>query len=480
MTQPNIKDHFGNIQGNILAGFNKDFQSFIFFSIPDAGSGGTWLADLVDQVSTTDQVLGFNTNFKRLRKRMADPTTMRRAMWMNLALTYRGLKAIGVPEPELAGFSPEFRDGMAARAAQLGDVDQSAPVSWIAGFRDHDIHGVLLVAADRSPELGKEVRQQKARLAKYGLDVVLEQPGAARQDEPGHEHFGFKDGISQPLVLGVADATPDWSVQVKQGQDLIQPGEFILGYPSEASAYDPAPVSPAWAADGSYLVFRRLRQNVQGFRDFVHQQARAERVSDDLMGAKLFGRYKSGAPLERTRDEPPRFDPAVRDPSTRYPGLLKDPGDNNFGYRGDPDGRLVPRSAHIRKVNPRDAGPPGWTGRSHRIIRRGIAYGDSYQAGAPRGSGREADADRGLLFLCYQASIADQFEWTQERMANNANFPQAGDGIDPIISQSNGGFSLPGGVVDHFTLLKRWVTTTGGDYFFSPSISALRQLSSAQ
>ncbi|HTE84376.1 MAG TPA: Dyp-type peroxidase [Dehalococcoidia bacterium] len=478
-----------NVQGNILGGFNKDHQAFLFFQIPDAASGCAWLATVVRDVATCEQVVPHNRAFKAARQRLGgrEPVStgsFKAATWLNLAFTHSGLARLGVSQADLDAFPHEFREGMRRRGGLLGDVDESAPEKWIPPLRDHEIHGILLVAADHAADCDAEVRRQRKRLKSYGLKPHYTQQGKVREgDQKGHEHFGFKDGISQPGIRGVtAPNNPQDPNQGDPGQDLIQPGEFVVGYPTQ---HTPAAVpSPAWAADGSYLVFRRLRQDVQAFRSFVEKQAETEKFTQDLMGAKVVGRYQSGAPLERTRDQPPGFDPTRRDPSKAHPRILDDARSNNFEFGGDPDGQLVPRSAHIRKVYPRDQSPPGEDeANNHRLLRRGIAFGDSFQETAPAGSPRAGDAgfpnDRGLLFLCYQSSIARQFEYVQQQMVNNPDFPRPCDGKDPLISQdaATRTFVLPGGVRDHVTLMQRWVTTTGGDYFFSPSISALRGLS---
>jgi deferrochelatase/peroxidase EfeB len=161
--------------------------------------------------------------------------------------------------------------------------------------------------------------------------------------------------------------------------------------------------------------------------------------------------------------------------------LLQDAKINNFGYSGDGDGSIVPRAAHVRKTYPRDEATPGGgqaDTETHRILRRGIPYGEPYDPGAQTGSPHSGDAayphDRGLLFLCYQSSIERQFEVVQSLWANNPNFPVPGDGEDPIIAQSKEprtltAPNLPGSPLT----IQQFVTTTGGEYFFAPSIAAL-------
>jgi hypothetical protein len=228
-------------------------------------------------------------------------------------------------------------------------------------------------------------------------------------------------------------------------------------------------------------VFRRLRQDVAGFRNFLAGAATDQGVSVERLGAKLVGRYPSGAPLERTADAAKSFDPSKADPSRKDPTILDARKISNFEFADDDaDGKLVPRAAHIRKAYPRDENTP--TGgeadtQTHRIMRRGIPYGESFREGSAPGSAAGADADRGLLFLGYQASLERQFEFVTSQWFNKPDHPQQGDGHDPILSQATRikQFKLPGGSPVHLTM-QRFIFTTGGAYLFQPSITALRQL----
>ena len=204
----------------------------------------------------------------------------------------------------------------------------------------------------------------------------------------------------------------------------------------------------------------------------------------EQFGAKLVGRYPSGAPLERTEDAPDGFDPTTADPSIQDPSILDDRRINNFEFaENDADGELVPRAAHIRKAYPRDEQTPQGgeaDTQTHRIVRRGIPYGESFREGAPARSPAGADADRGLLFLGYQSSLERQFEFVMSQWFNNPDHPERGDGHDPIISQATKTktFTLPGGHPSHLTM-QPFIFTTGGAYLFQPSISALRRLSAS-
>jgi Dyp-type peroxidase family len=467
------------IQGNI-AGFNKPFQSFVFLSFAEKASAQSFLSVITREIDTADAVL----DYKAERDAGREPADTR---WFNLALTFPALQLLEATELET--FEEAFQQGMRERAvSKLGDVDGSDPQNWVAPFQSQ-VHAVAILAADTPQDLEQLSVQLGHHCHAHAVTELGRCDGEARQGEGrGKEHFGFRDGFSQPGVQGMTE-TP------KVGQTMIPAGEFIFGYPTQtdhvpppppAGAYDPQPAPPpkafpSWAKDGSLLVLRRLRQDVGGFNAFVADIAGAVSMPEALVEAKLVGRYKSGAPLERTKDQDPQFDPTLADPSMTEPTILDEDKVNNFDFEPqDADGHLVPRAAHIRKAYPRNEMPPGQEeSDSHRILRRGIPYGPDFQPQEipyPGSGGPPPEQDRGLLFACYQASIERGFEFIQSQWANQPDFPQAGDGRDPITSQDvpDPSFSLP---PDHHLTTQRWVITTGGEYFFSPSKGALLVLS---
>jgi Dyp-type peroxidase family len=480
------------IQGNILAGFNKDYATFLFFALPDdqARARG-WLRDLVDQVATTKEVKQFNDLFRAIRRRSGREGIVE-ATWMNLAFTRDGLEKLGLPQHELNQFPEEFHQGMRNRAGIIGDVDGNDPSQWPNGLGDATIDALMIVAADSDEDRKREVERFIRDAEDHGSTLVFQQDGMTRREAPEREHFGFRDAISQPGIRGLTGPSdPNRPDEGEPGQDLIAPGEFVLGYPLQGplpaesaasyaptSADDPPDLLRKLTRNGSYVVFRRLRQDVKGFWDFVTTQAAEQGQSVDLFAAKLVGRYLSGAPLEgaeNATEDPGRMDPDV---------VLEKSRINAFAYSTDPDGMQVPRAAHIRKTHPRAQEPPGEEeGRRRRILRRGIPFGASFDPDSEPDSPAAADPrfpnDRGLCFVCYQRSIRDQFEFIQQEWANQDSVPKPGDGVDPVASQASPErlFRLPGGAIDPVKLPNQWVTTTGGEYFFSPSISALKQLS---
>lgn len=449
--------NLANIQGNIFGGFLKDYQAFLFLEFPDRPAAGAWLKQVANEVATSAEVMQFKQLFNEMRLRRR--RELLKVTWMNIAFTAAGLRALGIPDTDMNGFDPSFVKGMKQQASAIGDVGSSGPDQWIEPFKSGTIHAVMLLAADTDQDLEQEVGTQIERHTIGGVRLLHSERGKARQDQPGHEHFGYKDGVSQPTVIGIDE--------LASGMNAASPDQFIL---TPLPAPPSPPILPPWAKDGSYLVFRRLRQDVASFQTFITQQSTALGMCPDLLIAKLVGRYKSGAPLERTHGQPQTVDPAAADPSLQDSNVLRDANINDFDYASDPQGALVPGGAHIRKTNPRDGSVP-------RLLRRGITYGEPYEDGAAAGTSQAAEADRGLLFLCYQSSIERQFEFVQQAWANNSSFPLSGAGPDPIISQQSSGqpFGLPGHSPEQVTLAN-WVRTLGGDYFLQPSLDGLNHL----
>jgi deferrochelatase/peroxidase EfeB len=192
-----------DVQGNVLAGFNKDQQRLLFFRLGDPARARAWLATIVDETATTEEVLAFNDLFRRARARRRGEAATPQASWLNVAFTHPGLAALGVADTELSMFPEAFRQGMAARAQLLGDVDESAPARWVGPFASPDLHGLLLLAADVPSVLDRLASAHTQRMTAHGVQVVFDDTGRVRADQPGHEHFGFKDGVSQPGIRGV-------------------------------------------------------------------------------------------------------------------------------------------------------------------------------------------------------------------------------------------------------------------------------------
>lgn len=463
------------IQGNVLPGFNNHHQALVLVGFPTPAAGRAWLAAVTMKIASASEVMA--------RSGLSNTS------WINVAVSHAGLVALGRPRSELSTFPVEFRAGLVKRANTVGDLGGNAVKNWPAPFQQ-TFHAVVIIAADEVDDRQSLVRQHQELATQHGVEVRHVEYGDVRVDEPGHEHFGFRDGISQPGVRGfTVPSDPANAEQGIPGQDLLWPGEFVLGYPAQGGVGTDedaqgaiATSGPKWTKNGSYLVFRRLRQDVAGFREFIRSVAKSQGFSEDLAGAKIVGRYKSGAPLALTGEQD--TDPGLTDPA-----ICSDEQINDFEFveGGDLNGDLVPLAAHIRKTYPRDHptddGGEADTQR-HRVLRRGIPFGTSLPADAAADSAEalaDFPDDRGLLFLCYQTSIARQFEHVQQQWVNDPTFPEPNAGQDAIIATApaTGELSLPGGRSGHVALMQRFVATTGGGYFFQPSMSALAALSAA-
>ncbi len=209
--------------------------------------------------------------------------------WITVAFTYHGLEALGVPRESLDSFSPEFRQGMAARAAELGDVGESSPERWETPLGTAEVHVALAVL---SPDAaGLEALAERAREAHErlpGVEVIWRQD--CYQLPTGRTSFGFKDGIGQPSVegSGIPPSNPR--------ERSLKAGEIILGYPDETGELPPMPTPEVLGRNGTYVVFRKLHTRVAAYRQYLHEKA-ADRQEQALLGAKMVGRWQSGAPL---------------------------------------------------------------------------------------------------------------------------------------------------------------------------------------
>jgi Dyp-type peroxidase family len=464
MAEPAIS--IDDIQGNGLGGFNKDHQAFLLVRIRDATGARAWLKMLIPRVSPLSEVQGFNDLRRSMIARLGREPRSLAVTWINVAFSTRG---VGLLKSE--GDDPldddAFNVGLAGgRSEVLGDPPDRS--EWKFGGTEATSADVLvIVASDSATHLRTVVRELRAGIKSAKQKLLFIQNGSTLPgDLRGHEHFGFRDGVSQPGVRGL-------TTNPKPGQPMIWPGQFVLGLPRQDDAdpehpLDPLPC-PDWARNGSFVVLRRLRQDTDGFRQAMQDEAARIGAGPEFQGldatrlaSMLVGRWPSGAPF-------------VLSPEHDNPDLARS---NDFSF-GDTDKfpPVCPFAAHIRKVNPRADPVEGGGPRStltRRFLRRGIPYSDS-------------PSDRGLVFVSYQSSIQNQFEFVSQQWASREDLPVVPpgggvSGFDAIIGQNAGVsrerssvlFSSNGAAVP-VKLLRDFVTPTGGGYFFSPSISTLRK-----
>jgi Dyp-type peroxidase family len=460
-----------DIQGLVFRGYgNLRAACYLLLAVDDPASARAWLRSLAGEI-TVGEV-------------KADATAL------NVAFTPSGLRKLGLPPEALATFSLEFIDGMATphRSRLFGDVGESAPERWDwGGPGAPEIDVLLMLFATDKPTLAALYAASGERLVAGGLRQLAK---LDTEDLGFVEHFGFRDGVSQPVIAGSSrSAAP---------MHTIQPGEFLLGYQNEHGQVsdsptveprtDPGNLLPSapdgggkdLGRNGSYLIFRQLTQDVRGFWRFVDQAAKnadgssnaAERAK---LAAKMVGRWRSGAPLALT---PVHDDPALAEA-------------NDFGYgAADPHGFGCPIGAHVRRTNPRDSLEPSPgtqksidVGKRHRLMRRGREYGKPIDVDTLFDATAAAtdDEERGLHFICLCGNIARQFEFIQHTWVMNEKFDGLHENADPLL----GAHQAPGGtfvvqsqpVRQRVTGLPRFVTVRGGAYFFLPGLRAIRYLS---
>ena len=283
------------------------------------------------------------------------------------------------------------------------------------------------------------------------------------------EHFGYADGFAQPdFVGGQAVDTPGDGKMAKHGKwDEIQTGEFILGYRNEADELPPSPKPWILAKNGSFMVYRKLEQDVKAFRSYVEDWGKRYSGGPEKLMAKMVGRWRDGTPLALSPD---KMDKSIVSDPQRV---------NNFTYGDDPEGAKCPLGSHIRRANPRDSlGFEGRLATRRRIARRGLPYGSYVPEGEP-----VDDQERGIIFMALNASISRQFEFVQQQWINYGNDFALGEEADPVIggNHGKGRFVIPGDArrsEEPFICIKlpSFVTVRGGGYFFLPGLTALRFL----
>jgi len=379
----------------------------------------------------------------------ANPTSPLADTWVSVALTYQGLKALGVPEQTLESLSWEFRQGMVARAHELGDAGESAPQNWEQPLGSPDLHIVIVALSPDEQRL--EAALERAREAYRnmpGIKAIWRQNCHALPTET--EPFGFRDGISHPAVEG--SGIPGSNPQERP----LKAGEFVLGYRDELGGVQKTEPE-ILGRNGTYVVFRKLHQRVAAFRQYLRTNSTSV-ADEELLAAKMMGRWRSGAPLALC-------------PFHDNPELGADPRRNNdFLFEADDAaGFKTPGGSHIRRCNPRDASIAGVV-RLHRMIRRGTAYGPTL----PEGVLIDDGADRGLMFAFVGAHIGRQFEFVQSQWVNDGIFFGAGDDKDPIIGSHEVNFTLPRRPVrKRLQGIPKFVVTRGGEYCFMPGLRAL-------
>jgi Dyp-type peroxidase family len=387
----------------------------------------------------------------------ASPLDREDGMSLAVAFTYPGLAALGVPQESLDSFAPEFRAGMAARAEHLGDRGESGPEHWERPLGSPDVHVALAVLAPDAQRM-KQLRDRARRAQQDlpGVEVIWRQD--CYQLSSGRTSFGFKDGIGQPAIegTGLPGGNP--------AERPIKAGEFVLGYPDETGALAPMPAPDVVGRNGTYLVFRKLHTRVAAYRQYLRDKA-ASREEEALLGAKMVGRWQSGAPLALT---PERDDPDLGADDAR---------NDAFGYADDLTGFKCPAGAHARRANPRDAleNELSTDVRLHRMIRRSTSYGPMLPPGVLTDDG----AERGIVFVFVGTHLDRQFEFVKTQWLNDGVFIGTPAEKDPLAGPNDGTgtFTIPRRPIRRrLPGVPPFVVTRGGEYCFAPGLRALRWL----
>jgi Dyp-type peroxidase family len=471
-----------NLQGNILKGHGRNFSVHIFLQFKS------------DPQRVRNWVRGFEEHYVTSTQRQLKEADEFRTygvpgrLFSNFFLSAKGYEALGYTREDLTGGFVEkpavidghevvnikFVDGMAAAQHELNDP---APETWEAAYQGRQIEAMILLADNDEAFLLRQARRLIDAAQVVATVLTVERGRVMRNHRAESiEHFGYVDGRSQPLFFQT-----DLEAEAKAGGihrwDPSAPLDLVL-------VADPY-ADPHADCFGSYLVFRKLEQNVRGFKEREEQLARRLGLNGSAAqraGALIMGRFRDGTPLT----------------SSAFDGLSEGVP-NNFTYADDVNGTRCPFSAHIRKVNPRgdmarvhggpatsDRYPPlqdPETGR--RIVRRGISYGARQVE--PKDNPRTEQMptrDVGLLFMCFQSSLANQFGFLQKMWANSPDFVSDNTGIDPVAGQHGKHpcpleqrWPLKWGKPEMTTFdVRGFVTMKGGEFLFAPSLQFLKSL----
>lgn len=528
-----------DIQGNVLSAYGRlGFPKgrFLLLNIADADAGRNVIELLRRRVTTA-------LRWPSDRKPYPEGTIYQKRpeVTLNLAFTFRGLLALDVPVRTLRGMPDEFIDGMAARADILCDnfpqtIDKGWDPVWLDGKDPRRrVHVLVTLNTDMDPATGApserldEVTREIAGLCsatKGGVTLLSGHRGdnpdwqdlsaiLARQEDGSFtplpvEHFGFVDAIGDPLFDG--QVPPELVAERVIGQGKLLPdqswapiatGEFLLGYPDESQEIAGAAMPLDFSRNGTFYAYRKLHQNVAGWRRYLASQADAFAAVMDIphdhavptLMAKFAGRWSDGVPLMAA----PTFEEwqAVR----RRRETAERAGDKatlaaldralvDFTFRADPTGATCPFSSHLRRANTRDmldplfgaTDPKRWGGsilnNRRRILRRGLPYGRGPQ-------GEDDSGEHGIVMLACCASLFRQFEFVQQQWMQYGLDFGSGNDTCPIIGNhgkeakfviaTDPASGKPPFICDS---LPQFVETRGGDYFFVPSMTALRMIAS--
>ena len=436
---------------------------------------------------------------------------------LQIAFSVEGLRSLGVDESVIAGFSDEYIMGMSgeeSRSRRLGDTGENAPKEWDWGGKTKELPHVLLMLYAKKDGIKhwRDSVEGESFLEAFRLIKAL--PTLYIGDI---EPFGFKDGISQPVVDWESKQSTDSHAR-EAYSNLVAVGEVVLGYPNEYGLYTPRPLINAsidsfakdlpsaeedpklkdFGRNGSYLVVRQLAQDVPAFWQFLYKVSDQDMDKCEHLAEAMVGRTRDGKPLVPKDTKP-------------IPGISTQNKENHFSYDFDQKGYLSPIGSHVRRANPRTGDlPPRVTGfmgrlmsklgfsqkqeedlvastRFHRILRRGRSYGPLLSPKDAIKSNAKVE-ERGLQFMCLSANILRQFEFVQSAWSMSSKFSGLQNESDPLLGnrealmngEKTDQFNRPKakGVTEKVVDLPKFVTVKGGGYFFMPGLRAVKYIAS--
>ena len=486
LEDPGADAFLEGIQGNIIKAHGRNFTRHVLLRMTGDGPAvRRWIARFAAEHVTSAQEQRRQRDAWRAHGGVGEPFAM-------FLLAPSGYRHLGeqLPSPAEGEFTfpahkRYFPVGMKQLPDQPGQPAQTAirsdpPVEQWEGPYQGRIDAMVLLADDDDTRLKGSVATVLESIPGVFEKLTVEEGGKIKQQFPAPrgeleiEHFGFQDGVSQPIMI-----------QQDLDQELSQRGSTYwnpIAWLSLALVREPGSLPPATDRLGSFMVFRKLEQDVKAFWEALTKLSDQTGIALEEAGAMAVGRFRDGAPAVRIATTPPKVDP------------------NDFQYGLDPRGEKCPFHAHIRKTNPRGDLPYAMAAatpeprtvttefeRARRIVRRGITYGDRPDL-QPDSTPDLPSKDVGLLFMCFQANL-DQFVIQQEGSDSNA-FVKPGVGFDSVIGQFHGADTAPDAPIrqawpstatsdtDKFKMVN-FVRMRGGEYFFAPSMRFMDELAQA-
>ena len=527
-TQLDLFDIQGNIMKNYSeAGFIK--ARYLFFKINSGGQGRRFLKSLLLYI--TSSAPWTDSDGDKNGVLWPEAAT-------NVAFTYHGLKSLGIPVQSRQSFPDEFIIGMWGRRAILGDDGPSDPANWDPIWHD-EVHMFVSIDAQTEEAVEKRYNEIMNTLTLQGLDKVILLDGHRGDKNEGtkkyqdvsvlyedgvptaKEHFGYTDGISNPFFKGM---TADMGELAGGGKKNtkgmlgygdpelestwlpLETGEFILGHKDEALEYPTAPMPPLLAKNGSFMVYRKLHENVGKFNAFLEEKSKNFPGGKEMLAAKFTGRWRNGVPITTFPNENDANELAMkRQKAIQSITLAKSPAEkiaaqasfrevnkkfHAYEYNDDLNGGRCPVGAHSRRANPRGSlefgnkkafNSPSAVDNRRRIVRRGLPYGKAENQASN-------DGNHGTIIMAINASIKRQFEFVLQQWINYGNDFKLANDKDPILGNHSeingkgdgkmifGSNSVTEDPPYFLNELPRFIETRGGDYFFIPSLTALRMI----